>query len=93
MWRGSLSQYLYNYDAVHLVTWAAERARSTDPRAMTRALETLGARPAETGAVTPPGYTPRDHGYPASATFYTADLTRPARQGAYTSRGPIRCGA
>lgn len=92
VWRGSLSQYLYNYDAVHLVKWAAERARSTEPRAMTRALESLGAHPAETGAVTPPGYTPRDHGYPASETFYTADLKRPARQGTYTSRGPIRCG-
>ncbi|TDD79254.1 ABC transporter substrate-binding protein [Actinomadura darangshiensis] len=93
VWRGSLSQYLYNYDAVHLVKFAAERARSTEPRAMTRALESLGAHPAETGAVTPPGYTPHDHGYPASATFYTADLKQPARQGTYTSRGPIRCGA
>ncbi|WP_329522017.1 ABC transporter substrate-binding protein [Spirillospora sp. NBC_01491] len=93
VWRGSLSQYLYNYDAVHLVKWAAERAGSADPGAMRRALESLGGAPAETGAVTAPGYTPRDHGYPADATFHAADLTVPAQQGTYTSRGPIRCPA
>lgn len=91
VWRGSLSQYLYNYDAVHLVKWAAERAGGTEPRAMVRALETLGGGATETGAVTPPGYTAANHGYPADATFYNADLKVPAEQGTYTTLGPIRC--
>jgi ABC-type branched-subunit amino acid transport system substrate-binding protein len=91
VWRGSLSQYSYNYDAVHLVKWAAEKAGSAETSAMAQALGTLGAHPAETGAVTAPGYTSDHHGYPADATFYATDLTSPAGQGTYTSLGPIGC--
>jgi len=61
----ALAQYLYDYDALELVRWAADKAKSTDTKAMVHALETLKAHPENTGAISEPSppFSPTSHIY------------------------------
>jgi len=63
--KSSLAQYLYNYDALELVRWAANKAKSTNTMAMVHALETLKAHPESTGDLTQPEppFSPTNHQY------------------------------
>ena len=53
-YESSLAQYLYDYDALELVRWAADKAKSTNTTAMVHALESLKAHPENTGAISQP---------------------------------------
>jgi ABC-type branched-subunit amino acid transport system substrate-binding protein len=82
-----LSIFLIDYDALMLVKWAAENAHSDKTADMVKALETLGANPQDTGAVTGvPGFSPTFHGYSATKEQWQAvDITGDFVDGTFKS--------
>jgi branched-chain amino acid transport system substrate-binding protein len=88
-----LGTYLYVYDALMQIKWAAEDAGSDDPEAMIEALESLGDRPeVDTGgAVIPnPGYTPEFHGA-TGGNFFAADFNGEIKSGLFPAEFEANC--
>jgi branched-chain amino acid transport system substrate-binding protein len=81
---GMLSGYLYNYDALQLVKWAADKAGSDTTPAMVKALETLNAHPSDTGALAQPDppFSPTNHQY-TGESYYVSDYTAPTVNGTF----------
>jgi branched-chain amino acid transport system substrate-binding protein len=85
-----LATYLYSYDALLLVKWAAETAKSDKTPDMVKALESLKEKPVDTGAsimATPP-YSSTFHGL-EGAPFYGVDLKGEYVSGTFPVIKPI----
>lgn len=70
-----VATYLYAYDALMYVKWAADTAKSDKTPDMVKALETLGSKTGvDTGGLIAanPGYTPTSHGL--TSPLYNVDL-------------------
>ena len=86
----ALYLYLFNYDALHLVKYAAEKAGSDDSDAMIRALESLHDSPAEAGTILQQHYafSPEFHGV-TDPKFYIVDYRAPVENGTFYGLGEI----
>ncbi len=84
-----LATYLYTYDALKLIKWAAEKAKSDSTDAMVKELETLGKGGQDPGTfITPdPPYTSSFHGN--RGAMYAVDLSGQYVSGTFSVIKPI----
>ena len=85
-----LATYLYTYDALELIKWAAEKAKSDDSSDMVKQLESLSGTPSEnTNAyiVNPPPYSSSFHGN--RGKMYVVDVSGKYISGTFPEVRPI----
>ena len=86
--KSGLSQYLYNYDGLQLVKFAAEKAGSTDTDAMIKALEGLKDDPEATGGLyeSMPPFSSTNHEY-EDLKYYMTDYAEQFKDGTFAAKG------
>jgi branched-chain amino acid transport system substrate-binding protein len=86
----ALSTYLYPYDALLMIKWAAEKAKSDKSADMVKAMETMGS---DTGPgpgtliVPKPPYSPTNH--QSTGPMFVVDIAGKVVSGTFPASGPI----